>query len=235
MLAVAIREYSSFFRTPLGWIVAALFAFLSGVTFTSGTLIPGEPATMRAFFGEWWGLLLVICPAISMRLFSEEIRAGTIEPLMTSPRGEASIVAGKYLASLAFFATTLAPTLLFVVLLGWLSKPEYGPIVSGYLGLILLGGLYLAAGTLISAITASQTLAFLATLFALMLVEFGSQRLALVAPAPLDRLVAGLSANARMADFAKGVLDTSHIGFFVAASAYLVALASLSLRVRRWR
>jgi len=235
MLAVAFREYASFFRTPLGWLVVALFAFLSGISFVTATLVPGEPASLRAFFGEWWGLLIVVCPAISMRLLSEEIRTGTIEPLLTSPRAEFGIVAGKFAAALAFFATALAPTLLFVATLMALARPEVGPMFSGYLGMLLLGSLYLAVGTFVSSLTASQTLAFLATLFSIMLVEFGSQRLAAIAPQPLDRFVSALSASARIGDFAKGIVDTSHVAFFVCASLLFVSLAAITLRVRRWR
>jgi ABC-2 type transport system permease protein len=235
MRAVALREFASYFRTPLGWVVLALFAFLSGVTFTESVLVPGSPASLRPFFGEWWGLLVVVCPAVSMRLLSEEHRTGTIEPLMTSPVGETAVVVGKFAAALAFLAVALLPALMFAGTLGVLSRPDYGPIVAGLFGLMLLGGLYLALGTLASALTASQTLAFLGTLFTLLLVEFGSTRLAPLLPAPLDRGVAGLSANVRMADFAKGVIDTAHVVYFVGFSALFLALAAVSLRVRRWR
>ncbi|MGQ0627892.1 MAG: hypothetical protein ACT4PL_07300 [Phycisphaerales bacterium] len=235
MLSIAIREYASFFRTPLGWVVVALFAFLSGVTFVSGVLVPGEPASLRIFFAEWWGLLVIVCPAISMRLLSEELRTGTLEPLLTSPRSEVAVALGKYAAAVAFFATTLAPTLLFVATIGALSRPEFGPIISGYLGLLLLASFYLAAGLLVSALTASQTLAFLGTLFALLLLEFGPARVAEFLPAPLDRLVTGFSANARMGDFAKGIIDLEHVGYFIAGSGWLVAMTALSLRIRRWR
>ncbi len=233
--AIAAREYASFFRTPLGWVVIALFLFLSGIVFGYGTLHPGGPASMREFFNTCWSLLIVVAPAISMRLLSEELRTGTIEPLLTSPIAEAWIVLGKFLAAAAFLLTSLVPTLVFAGLLMVMSRPDPGPMLAGYAGIMLLGMLYLAVGTLLSCLTSSQTLAFLSTLFVLVLVEMGSQRLAVILPSPWNDLVMGLSSGVRVADFAKGVIDTSHVVFFVAASAWLLTTAAVTLRMRRWR
>jgi ABC-2 type transport system permease protein len=234
-LAVARREYASLFRIPLGWIVIALFLVLSGMAFAGKNLHPGEPATMRPFFEIWWKLLLIVAPAISMRLFSEELRTGTIEPLLTAPITEASIVVGKYSAAVMFLATLLAPTLVYVFLLRSLANPDPGPILAGYLGVFLLGMFYLAVGSLASALTASQTLAFLGTLFALFLAEVLAAIVAPLAPAPLRGLLYSLSVDQRMADFARGLVDTGHIVFFLAASAWFLALAAIVLESRRWR
>jgi ABC-2 type transport system permease protein len=234
-LAVARREYASLFRIPLGWIVIALFLALSGMTFAGRNLRPGEPASMRTFFEIWWKLLLIVAPAISMRLFSEEIRTGTVEPLLTAPISEASIVVGKYTAAVMFLATLLAPTLIFVILLRALANPDPGPILAGYLGVFLLGMLYLAVGSLASALTASQTLAFLGTLFALFLAEVLAAVVAPMAPAPLRGLLFSLSVDQRMADFARGLIDTSHVTFFLAASGWFLTLAAIALESRRWR
>ncbi|MGD9688519.1 MAG: ABC transporter permease subunit [Phycisphaerales bacterium] len=233
--AVFLREFASFFRTPLGWVVVALFLFLSGIVFAYGTLYPGGPASLREFFQTCWSLLIVVAPAISMRLVAEELRTGTIEPLLTSPLPEISIVLGKYLAGVAFLCTALAPTLVFAGLLMALSSPDPGPMIAGYAGIILLGMLYLAVGTLLSCLTASQTLAFLSTLFVLVLVEMGSQRLAVVLPEPWSSLAIGLSSGVRVADFAKGVVDSAHVVYFLAVSGWLITLAGVVLRMRRWR
>lgn len=233
--AIATREYASFFRVPLGWIVIALFLALSGIFFTARSILPGEPATMRAFFGIWWSLLAIVAPAISMRLLSEEIRTGTLEPLLTSPVAEASIIGGKYAAAVGFLCTMLAPTLVYVGVLTALGAPDPGPILAGYVGIVLLGMLYLAVGTLASALTSSQTLAFLGTLFALLLAEIVAVQAGHAAPPPLDRFLYALSPSLRAADFAKGVIDTGHVVFFLAASGWFLALAAVALEVRRWR
>lgn len=234
-LTIALREYGSFFRIPLGWVVIALFLCLSAVFFTQRTLVPGNSAELRDFFGIWWGLLLFVSPAISMRLISDELRSGTIEPMLTSPAGEWTIVIGKYLAAVGFLITMMLPTLLFVGILAWLSRPDYGAIGAGYLGLLLLGMLYLAVGTLASCLTASQTLAFLGTLFVLFVIDLAPARLAAQAPEPWAGLLFKLSPTIRISGFARGLIDTSTIAFFLLGSFWFIALAAVSLQSRRWR
>lgn len=235
LLAIASREYASFFRLPLGWIVVALFVCLSSLFFVQRALIPGSPASMRDFFTIWWGLLLFLAPAVSMRLFSEELRSGTIETALTAPVPEASLVTGKYLASVAFLITMLIPSAVYVGVLEWLSRPDYGPILSGYLGLLLLGMLYLAVGLAASALTGSQTLAFLGTLFALLLLDFLPGLIAPRLPEPIARVLYTFSPSVRAADFYRGLIDTAHITFFLLVSVWFLALAAVALQSRRWR
>lgn len=233
-LAVARREYASLFRIPLGWIVMALFLFLTGFTFRM-TLRPGEPASLRGFFDLTWLLLAVICPAISMRLFSEEIRNGTIEPLLTSPITEASLVVGKFMGAVFFLATLLLPTVAYVIVLMALSNPDPGPMLAGYLGVFLLGMFYLSIGTLASALTASQPLAFLGTLFAFVLAKILAAVLSPLTDEPLRSILYSLGFDVRIHDFARGLIDTGHIVFFVAASGWFLAVAAIVLESRRWR
>lgn len=233
-LVIARRELGSYFRTALGWVLAALFLLLSGLVFAASSLSPGEPASMREFFTVWWSLLVIVAPAISMRLLAEEQRTGTLEPLLTSPVAEVEVVAGKLLGAAGFLACCLAPTLSYVAVLAWLAGPDLGPIVAGYVGVMLLGTLYLSVGLLFSALTASQTLAFLATMFFLLLSEVGAQRAAAHLPAPLDAAALSLSVNLRLGDFARGVVDSQHVVFFLAATAWFGGLTALVLRTRRW-
>lgn len=233
--AVALREFGSFFRTPLGWIVLALFLFLTGLVFTGESLRPGNPASLRGALSLWWMLLIVLAPAMSMRLVAEESRTGTLEPLMSAPMSEWALITGKYLGAALFLAACLAPTLLYVVLLEVLARPDYGPIVSGYLGALLLGMTYLAVGTFFSTLTSSQTLAFLLTLCLLVLLEVGARFAAVNVPAPWDSVALSMLISARLDDFAKGVIDTSHIVFFLAVSGWFLAASAVALRTRRWR
>ncbi|MBX3385149.1 MAG: ABC transporter permease subunit [Phycisphaeraceae bacterium] len=235
LLALTSREFSSFFRTPLGWVVIAIFLCLSSLFFVQNAVRPGEPATMRGFFAVWWGLLLFLAPAISMRLVAEELRTGTIEPLLTAPVGEGTLIASKFFAAVLFLLAMLVPTAVYVVVLDTLSRPDYGPILAGYAGLVLLGMLYLSVGTLASTLTSSQTLAFLGTLFALLLLDFAPARIAPSLPAPIDGLIMAIAPSERMKDFARGLIDTSHIAYFLAASLWFLTLASLVLQSRRWR
>jgi ABC-2 type transport system permease protein len=233
--AIATREYASFFRTPLGWIVAALFLFLSGLVFAQQALRPGEPASLRSFFGVWWSMLVFIAPSISMRLFAEELRTGTIEPLMSSPVSEAGLATGKFLGALMFLVTCLAPTLVYAGVLEALSRPDYGPIAAGYLGVVLLGMMYLSVGLLFSALTSSQTLAFMLTLFALILSEVGATAAAARLDEPFAGIARSLSVQPRVADFARGIIDSAHVAYFLIMTTFFILSTALALRVRRWR
>lgn len=235
IFAVSQREFASLFRVPLGWVVIALFVCLSGVFFVAKSIVPGAPASMRDFFVVWWGLVLIVAPAISMRLFSEEFRTGTIELTQTAPVPDGALVIGKYLAALAFFVTMLLPTLAYALVLEALARPDYGLIAAGYFGLIMLGMLYLAVGTLASALTGSQTLAFLGTLFALITFDVLSIRLAAMTTGVWASLLTSLAPGSHAADFYRGLIDSSNIVYFLAASAWFLILATLALEFRRWR
>ncbi len=235
VFSIARREFASFFALPIGWVVIALHLALSGAVFALGALRPGEPASMRLFFSLSNWTLIFIAPAISMRLIAEEQRTGSIDNLMTAPVGESVIVVGKLLGAAMFLVAMLAPSLVYVAVLGMLATPDYNAIALGYLGLVLLGVFYLSIGLLFSALTANQVVAFLSTVFFVLLLQLVSGRGALMLGAPLDRYLLALSVELRLADFGKGVLDTSHIVFFLAGSAWFLVLAVLALQSRRWR
>lgn len=233
---IARREYAAFFRSSSGWLVIALYLFLSGLWFAYDTLTPGQPASMRALFSISQWLLLIVAPAISMRLLSDELRSGTIEPLMTAPVSDWHIVIGKYLASVAFLATMLAPTLVHVGVLELLANPDYGPILAGYCGLMLVGSGYLAVGLFFSSLTKNQIVAFLSTFFFFLLLVFISNpAVASLVSEPYRSLLFGLSIGLRIEDFSKGVIDTSHAAFFAAMIIFFVVLSVVGIESRRWR
>ncbi len=234
-LAIATREFAGYFRQPMGWAVIALYLALSGAVFALGSLRPGEPASMHGFFQLSTWLLMFIAPAVSMRLFSDELRLGTIEPLMTSPASDLAIVLGKYIGAAGFLLVMIAPTLFFVGVLEVFSDPDYGPIAAGYLGLAMLGALYLAVGLVFSTLSDSQVVAFLGTLFFFLLLRLATVALAPALGDPWAAYLYPLSVDLRISDFARGVLDTAHIVFFVAASAWFLVLAGALLMMRRWR
>jgi ABC-2 type transport system permease protein len=234
-LAIAQREWASFFRSSIGWVTIALYLFLSGFWFALATLRPGEPATLRAFFGVSQWILLFVAPAISMRLIAEEHRGGTMESLMTAPISDWQLVAGKYLGALAFFLTMLAPTAVYPLVLEAVSAPDYGPILAGYLGLVLVGMLYLAAGLFTSALTENQIVSLLSTIFFFVGIEIAATQGARFLPEPWDGALYALSIHLRIADHAKGVIDTAHAAAFISASAWFVVLAGVVVESRRWR
>jgi ABC-2 type transport system permease protein len=244
-LAIAGREMGAMFRLPAGWIVIALYLLLAGVVFTQAILLPGQPASLREFFAISGWLLMPVIPAIAMRLFSEEFRSGTIEPLMTAPVGDWTLVLAKYLGACGFLFAMLAPTVLYPITLYLMAdpRPDVGPILSGYLSLFLQGTFYLAIGLFASSLTANQTLAFLLTLFSifgmLVLSTMGPQLARGISSGWLGDVVrevlGSLSVAARVEDFARGVIDTAHIVFFVSLSSLFLVLAVVAIQSRRWR
>jgi ABC-2 type transport system permease protein len=234
--AIARRELASMFRMPVGWVVIALFLLLTAAMFVM-TLVPGQPASLRDFFSVSSWLLMPVVPAISMRLFAEEKRTGTEETLLTAPVSDAAVVLGKYVGAWLFLACMIVPTLAYPLVLWQVSdpRPDLGPVLAGYLSLVLQGSLYLAIGIAVSALTSSQTLAYLATLLPIV-------GLLLVSAGPIETLPAWLrgaadllSIRSRAADFARGIVDTSHLVFFAAASAWCLFAAHAALGSRRWR
>lgn len=237
LLAIAGREVGSMFRTPVGWIVTALYALLTAVLFTLQTIDPGGPATLRYFFTPAAWLLMIVAPALSMRLFSEEYKSGTIEPLATAPVGPLVIVVGKYLGAVASVAAMLIPTLAYPIVLAALADGplDAGAIASGYLGLILISMLYLAFGAFVSATTDSQVLAFLVTTITLVLLMVAAGPAARHAPGFILPIIAEMNVQQRAAVFAAGVFETRHAGFFLFQSGGCLACAYAVLSIRGGR
>ncbi|MBL4808990.1 MAG: hypothetical protein JKY43_02905 [Phycisphaerales bacterium] len=232
---LAVRELISMFRVPAGWIIIALFAFLSAVLFVNQTLIPGQPGSMRYFFSASAWLLIPIAPAISMRLMSEEYRTGSFESLRTTPAGDWAVACGKYLGSIMFLALMLLPSLVYPIVLAIVSNPmpDPGPIFAGYLMLLLVGSLYLAIGLLASSTTSSQTLAFLGTMMVLVLFMVITSVLSPNGGSKLAPILQKLSVINRAGELGKGVIDTGTIFFFVIGSIWMVALTAGVLESRR--
>jgi ABC-2 type transport system permease protein len=249
--AIARREFASLFRVPLGWLALAAFALVSGWLFVRGVLVPLAPATMRPMFATMGWLLMPLVPAVSMRLVSEELRSGTIEPLTTSPASDYAVIAGKFLGVFAFLMVLLAPLAVHAWVLSESVSVagggglDLGPIAAGALSVALLAGLLLALGLFISTLTSNQTLAFLATFLAILgllllpdLVLSSLPREGGAWAVWIDRaagLARGLRIGARLDDFGKGVIDTGHVVALLAWTVFFLVAAAASLESRRWR
>ena len=232
---IARRELKSYFVSPIAYVAMAIFLVVCGVAFWPD-FQPGQPAEMRHLFDSMVWVLVAIVPLLSMGLLAQEWATGTIESLMTAPVGEIDVVLGKFLGSLAFFILLLAPTLLYVVLLRAYGKPDLGPIASGYLGIILVGALFIAIGLFCSALTKSQVVAAAAAagiLYAVTIVPY--QVTALASLPPFWRSVADHCVFRRYADFSKGVIDSGNVIFFLAATGAVLFLTVKVLESRRWK
>jgi ABC-2 type transport system permease protein len=234
-MAILRRELAGYFYSPVAYVAMTLFLLASGLLFYAD-FRTGQPASMRTLF-EWMVWLLVfIVPLICMGLMSQEWASGTVEPLMTAPVDEVSVVLGKFGAAVMVVMILLVPTGLYLLVMAQFSSPDYGPIVSSYAGAALVGVFFVAIGLLCSALTRSQVVAAIGTstlLFGLTIVPWWLARQAILpwwARAASDQLV-----FARYSDFAKGVIDTSHVVFFVGGTVLVLFATVKVLESRRWR
>jgi ABC-2 type transport system permease protein len=232
---IARRELSSFFFSPIAYVAMGLFLLAAGFSFWDD-FQPGQPAVMRSIFERMVWLLVVVVPVLCMGLLSQEWATGTIETLMTAPIDETEVVLGKFLGSLAFYLVLLVPTLLYVVLLRIYSKPDYGPIFAGYLGLFLVGALFIAIALFCSSLTRSQVVAAVSSAAILLLTTivpwYASSRATL---SGFWRGAADQGVFTRYADFSKGIIDTGNLIFFIVATAVFLFLTVKVLESRRWK
>ena len=232
---IAKRELSSYFFSPIAYVAMFLFLFTAGLFFWND-FKPGQPAALRNLF-EWmvW-LLAIVVPILCMGLLAQEWSSGTIETLMTAPVDEADVIIGKFFGALGFFLVLLAPTLMYVVMLRIYAQPDIGPILSGYLGILLVGALFIAIALFCSSLTKSHVIAAVmavAILCAVTILPWVVTSFASV-PTPLRRVMEQ-SVFHRYMDFSKGVVDIGNLVFFLAATAVFLFLTVKVLESRRWK
>lgn len=239
--AIAGRELLAYFRSPGGYVVAALYALINGWLFVRYVFNQGELASMRPIFAFSMVAFMLICPAVTMRMISEEIRLGTIEVLMTFPVRTADVILGKFAAAWGFLAMLLAPTLIFVVALELYGRPDYGELACGYFGVVLAGSMYLASGILASTLTSNQVVAYLITVFFWLILTLGAKGLPQtdVLPESWRGAAAGIlfamDPDLRLRDFVIGLVDSANIVYFCSMTAVFLIAAARSLDTRRWR
>lgn len=243
MLAVLERELKAYFYAPLAYVVATFFLLVQGyyfaliVAYLANPLYPaGKP--LELYFGQTiftWLVLIFAGTFLTMRLLSEEMRAGTIETLMTAPVSEASVVLGKYAAALVFYLFLWAPTLVYVAILRGFIEVDWGPIASSYLGIFGIGALFLAVGTFASATSKNQIVAAIVTFF-LLLVLFSIGLMESLVNGELGRKVLGyVNLWNHMDEFAKGIVDTRHLVYYATVSGLFLFLTTRALAARKWR
>jgi len=242
VLATYSRELRAYFFSPLAYVVLFFFLVVNGFIFSvivTSLSDPRSPAgpPLAYFFGGFffWMLLLLITPVLTMRLISEELRSGSVEVLMTAPITEGQVVAGKYLAVLTFYASLWAPTLAYAGILAYNAKVDWGPVAAGYLGIFCIGALLLAIGTFASAMTKSQLVAAFVTI-ALVLLLFVLGLIDNLFTSEIVKQTLGyVNLVGHMEDFAKGIVDTRRLVFYVSASWFFLFLASRALEDKKWR
>lgn len=242
-VALLKRELMAYFSSPLAYVILTAFLFINGYVFALIVGYLNDPRTppMAAFkllFGGtifFWLMLLFVLPVITMRLIAEERRSGTLEVLLTSPVSETQVVISKFLAALAFYLFLWLPTVIYVLLLARYSKVEVGPVVAGYLGIALLGVLFLAIGTLTSALVKNQIVAAVFA-FALLLVVFSLGLVENLVPGGVLKEALGyMNLWEHMDDFSKGIVDTRHIVYPISGAGFFLFLATRALEASKGR
>jgi ABC-2 type transport system permease protein len=249
VLAIAGKELRSYFASPMGYILIGLFALLFGMFFRvylsmfaeqsqrmamgGGTANVNE-MLIRGVFHNVAIIILFIMPMVTMRTYAEEKRSGTIELLLTSPITDLQIILGKFLGAMGLFTAMLLVTAIDIAILFRLGNPELKPVLTGYLGLLLMGGCFLSVGLLISSLTKNQIVAGVMTFGVFLVLWIVNWFADSVGPTGRE-IVNYLSITEHLDDFTKGIIDTKHIVYYLSFITFGLFLTAKSVDSERWR
>jgi len=232
-LVISKREIRTYFNSPVAYIVVTVFTIVFGVFFFNNLFVEKQ-ADMRSLFNLAPLMLCFFAPAITMRLLAEEKGSGTIELLITMPVRDAEVVVGKFLAAMVVLATTLGLTLVFAITVSRLGPLDKGPAVAGYLGLLLLGGAYVAIGVMASSFARNQVVALIAA-FAICFTLFLLGKVLPFIPESLQPIVSFLSTDAHFENIGRGVIDSRDVIYYLSVIGVALLVATTSLESRRWK
>jgi ABC-2 type transport system permease protein len=250
ILAIAQKELKSYFASPIAYIVIGCFAALYGFFFSfileafirqtmqAGMMGGAQPMNVnqqviRPIFQNVTVIALFLLPMVTMRTYSEEKRSGTIELLLTSPLTDFEIVIGKFLGAMALYGAMLAITVVHLLILFFAGRPEWKPIVTAYLGFVLFGACFVSLGLFISSLSKNQIVAGTVT-FAVFLFLWIISWIGSISP-EAEKLTSYLSIIDHFDDFTKGVIDTSHLIYYLSFITFGLFLTTKSVESERWR
>ena len=253
---IAARELRSFFVSPVAYVIAGVFLFLSGYLFRNilmqfnfwciqfsqraQFMQGGMPnlnlneMVVTQFFGVMDFIWLLVVPMLTMRLLAEEKKNGTMELLMTSPISTVEILLGKFFACLTLYMTIVALTLVYCGILELYGDPDWGPIWSAYFGYLLLGGTFIGVGMLASSVTENQIVAVLLAFGALLTLWLIDWSASFAGPTAA-KVLQYLSIIQHLQDFQRGVIDTSDVVFYLSFIFFSLFVTTRVLESRRWR
>jgi ABC-2 type transport system permease protein len=226
------RELRSYFNSPVAYVVIVVFLAIIGWFFTSNLFLMNT-ASMRVVFELVPLVFLFFVPAITMRLLAEEKKSGTLELLTTKPVTDGEIVIAKFLAAWTLLGAALLPTFLYVITMMSLGSIDLGPVLAGYLGLLLMGGAYIAIGIFASSLTENQIIAFI-TSFLIVLALFLMDKVLMYVPEGLASTLEFLAVDYHFSNIARGVIDSRDIIYFASLLGFSLLLATVSLERRKW-
>ena len=226
---IFLREIRSFFNSPMAYIFLVIFAIFNGYFFTS-TFFLYNQSDLRSLFSVVPMVYLIFVPAISMGLIAREKNIGTMETIATLPLKTYEFVLGKYLAVISLILVGLVATIIHLfTLMKFGSKIDYGALLTGYIGLALVGSMYASIGTFASSITDNQVVAFIVLIFFLM-----GFFLPLV-PSSFAGIIQYLSVDYHYSNISRGVIDSRNLVYFLSVIGFFLVMTVQSLELRKWQ
>ena len=233
ILTIYKKELHSFFSSPMAYIFLVVFALINGYFFNVQFFLINE-SDMRSLFGIVPLVYLFFIPAVSMGLISREKSLGTIEIISTMPILERDIVIGKYLAGLTLILVGLLGTMIhYLTLFNVGSTIDHGAVFTGYIGLILLGGVYTSVGLFASSLTENQVVAFIIGI-AIVLIFFMMDKLLFFMPPSMTGIIQYLSTDFHLSNMSRGVLDTRNLIYFGSVIGFFLSITTRILESRKW-
>jgi ABC-2 type transport system permease protein len=233
VMTIFRREMRSYFNSPVAYIVITLFLLVSGYFFSS-TLFINNSADLRSLFGIAGFILMLFTPAVTMRLLAEERRAGTIEILVTLPVKDEEIVVGKFLAGFALTAISIVLTFIAYLTIASLGNADFGAALGGYLGLILMSGVYVAIGLFTSSLSPNQIIAFIVG-FVIIFTFFMLDKILPFLPDALASFFEYLSIDYHYGNISRGVIDSRDLIYYFSMIFFFLYLAVKMTQLRKWR
>jgi ABC-2 type transport system permease protein len=246
------KELRLYFSSPVAWVLLTIFLLIAGYFFYAifaffttasmqsamnpqmGRDLNVTDSVLRPLFSNLAVILLLLMPLLTMRLFAEERRSGTIELLLTYPVRDGAVLLGKYLAAFALYAVMIAGTLVYPAILFYFARVEWGPLLTGYVGLLLMGAMFLAVGLFASSLTENQIVAAITT-FGILLMFWIVGWSADYAGGSAGKVLQHLSILEHNDSFSKGVFDTKDVIYYVDFTILALFLSLRSLEARRWK
>jgi ABC-2 type transport system permease protein len=250
ILAIVRKEWRGYFASPIGYVVLGMYAFVFGLFYTvglnffvrqsmAGPQMGGGPMNInqmliRYVFMNSSIVMVFVVPLITMRTYAEEKRLGTVELLMTSPITDFEILIGKFLGAMSLYAAMLGLTVIHIGLLFAYGNPEWKPVLTGYLGLLLLGGCIVSIGLFFSSLTKNQIVAGMMTVIVLLLLWLLDWMGSFLGPTG-EQVVSFVSLAGHLEDFLRGVVDTQHVIYYLSVITFGLFLTAKAVDAERWR
>ncbi len=225
------KEFKGYFISPIAYIVISIFLILTGWFFFSTFFLYGQ-AEMRGFFSLLPIIFSFVIPAVTMRLFSEEFNTGSYELILTLPVSSLDIIIGKFMAAAVFAVIMLVPTFFYAVFISFIGDLDWGPVIGGYIGAILLGASFSSIGLFASSLTRNQIIAFITGMSLCFLLTLIDKMLFFLPEAALG-VFQYLGADFHFQNISKGIIDSRDILYFISVCFVMLYSTNLAIQEKK--